>query len=144
MPFSYRVWPDLNLVFVRHWGQSSLREWLASADELGNDPGNTQRTNILADFRDIEVLDFDDEARTQLASLISGLARLNDEGKDCAFWIHSAAGAEFAQRLVKACETVPNIRFRAFTDRDDALRFLGVDPDHHGDRIAGADTDEYS
>lgn len=133
MPFEYAVHADLNVILVRHWGEMQLREWLVSIDAIGNDPANTHSTNILADFRHISTLEFDDKAKRQLASLISGLARLNESGKSCALWVESEAGAQFADILVKATRRVPNIAFRSFRDLDAALQFLGIDPDRHRD-----------
>lgn len=136
MPYSYTVHADLNLILLEFHGAMNLREWLRSIDELGTDPQNTERTNIIADFRDITGFTFDETTQRELASLVTGLSLQNTAGKSCALWVHDRPGPAFVDKLVELTRNSSQVDFARCTNLDDALLHVGVNPEHHRDRFA--------
>ncbi len=124
MPWSYKIDRERGLVLTTGWDRCTVAELSEHQRQIGSDPGFNSDFSQLLDFTRVTSVDVDFIAMLELSD-----RRLFSAKSRRAFFVGSNALANGMSRMFIHCrQPLGEEQMRVFTDRDQALQWLGVAP----------------
>jgi len=124
MPFEFDIFPNLNLIWNRGYGTTTMAQALSNMLNNKAHPDYHEALDTLSDMRAMVETNIDFKSLSSARPTIQSRVMVLDKPAKSAVYVPTELGYGMGNIYIKMMEGTPNLDARLFTDINEALDFL--------------------